>query len=197
MRDDSPENDPRTVWQNQPTEPSTMSLEKNRQKVRELHAKTRKQLLGNFALPLIVATFCGVGMKLFPALQPLFGLAIAWSLAGLYFLNRGMWSAAMPGDAALSSGLEFYRREIERRRRLFRRMLQWGFGPVLLAIGTFILAIVKMGVRDRRVFPNAMPFMTLVVIWIGAYFVMRMREQRELQREIDQLNDIERENRRW
>jgi len=76
-------------------------------------------------------------------------------------------------------------------------MLQWGFGPVLLAIGTFILAIVKMGVRDRRVFPNAMPFMTLVVIWIGAYFVMRMREQRELQREIDQLNDIERENRRW
>ena len=173
-----------------------MTLEKIRQKVRELHAKTRKQLLGNFAVPLIVAAFCGVGMKQFPALRPLFGLAIAWSLAGLYFLNRGMWSEAMPGDAALSSGLEFYRREIERRRHLLRRILQWGFGPVLLAIGTFILAIVKMGVSDRRAFTNAMPFMTLVVIWIGAYFVMRMREQRELQREIDQLNDIERENRR-
>ncbi len=36
----------------------------------------------------------------------------------------------------------------------------------------------------------------LVVIWIAAYFVIRMREQRELQREIDELNDIERENRR-
>jgi hypothetical protein len=196
MPDDSRENDPRTVWQNQPTEPSTMTLEKIRQKVRELHAKTRKQLLGNFAVPLIVAAFCGFGMKQFPELRPLFGLAIAWSLAGLYFLNRGMWSAAMPGDAALSSGLEFYRQEIERRRHLFRHTLQWGFGPVLLAIGTFILAIVKMGVRDRRVFPNSMPFMTLVVIWIAAYFVIRMREQRELQREIDQLNDIERENRR-
>ena len=196
MPDDSRENDPRTVWQNQPTEPSTMTLEKIRQKVRELHTKTRRQLLGNVAVPLIIAAFCGFGMKQFPAVRPLFDLATAWSLAGLYFLNRGMWSAAMPGDAALSSGLEFYRREIERRRRLLRRTLQWGFGPVLLAIGTFILAIVKMGVRDRRVFPNAMPFITLVVVWIAAYFVIRMREQRKLRREIDELNDIERENRR-
>jgi hypothetical protein len=194
MRDDSPENDPKTIWQNQPTEPSVMTLEKIRQKVRELHAKTRRQLLGNLAVLPIVVAFYAFGIKQFPALQPLFALPIAWSLAGLYFLNRGMWSAAMPGDAALSTGLEFYRREIERRRYLFRRVLLWSFGPMLLAIGTFILAIVKIGVRDRGIFPNAMPFMTLVVIWIAAYFVIRMREQRELQREIDELNDIEREN---
>jgi hypothetical protein len=67
---------------------------------------------------------------------------------------------------------------------------------VLLAIGTFIVAIAKMGGRDRGIFPNGMPFMALVVIWIGAYFVIRMREQRELQREIDDLNEIESENRR-
>ncbi len=172
-----------------------MTLEKIRQKVRELHAKTRRQLLGNLVVPLIVvAFFYGFGMKQFPALQPLFALPIAWSLAGLYFLNRGMWSAAMPGDAALSTGLEFYRREIDRRRYLFRRVLLWSFGPVLLAIGTFLLALAKMGLRGRGIFPNAMPFMALVVIWIAVYFVIRMREQRELQREIDELNDIEREN---
>jgi hypothetical protein len=194
MPDDSPENDLRIVWQNQPTEPSVMTLEKIRQKVRELHAKTRKQLLGNFAVLLIVVAFYGYGVKQFPALQPLFALPIVWSLAGLYFLNRGMWSAAMPGDAALSTGLEFYRREIERRRLYFRRVLLWAFGPVLLAIGTFILAL-AIEVKDRGIFPNAVPFMTLVVVWIAAYFVIRMREQRELQREIDLLNDIERENR--
>lgn len=171
-----------------------MTLEKIRQKVRELHAKTRRQLLGNFAALPIVVAFCGFGIKQFPALQPLFAFSIAWSLAGVYFLNRGMWSAAMPGDAALSTGLEFYRREIERRRYLFRRVLLWSFGPVLLAIGAFILAIVKIGLRDRGIFQNAMPFMALAVIWIAAYFVIRMREQRELQREIDDLNDIEREN---
>ena len=196
MRNDFPENDPRAIWQNQPGEPSVMTLEKIRRKVRELHAKTRKQLLGNLAVLLVVVAFYAFGIEQFPALKPLFAFAIAWSLAGLYFLNRGMWSAAMPGDAGLSTGLEFYRREVERRRYLLRRVLLWSFGPVLLAIGTFILAIATTGVRDRGIFPNAVPFMALVVIWIAAYFVIRMREQRELQREIDELNDIEKENRR-
>jgi hypothetical protein len=189
-------NDPRTIWQNQPTEPSTMTLEKIRHKVRELHAKTRRQLLGNLAVPIIVVAFYGFAIKQFhdPMLGSLFVFPFAWSLAGLYFLNRGMWSAAMPGDAALSTGLEFYRREIERRRYLFRRLLLWSFGPVLLTIGAFILVLVIQA--GDRIFPNAIPFMALVVIWIGAYFVIRMREQRELQREIAELNDIEKANRR-
>ena len=172
-----------------------MTLEKIRKKVRELHAKTRRQLLGSLAVPFIVIAFYGFGMKQFPALQPLFAFAVAWSLAGLYFLNRGMWSAAMPGDAALSTGLEFYRREIKRRQHLFRTVLLWSFAPVLLTIGAFILTLAKIGVRERGIFPNALPFMTLVVIWIAAYFVIRMREQRELQREIDELNEIEKANR--
>jgi hypothetical protein len=39
-----------------------------------------------------------------------------WSLIGQYFLNRGTWPATLPGDAALGSGLESYRWEVERRR---------------------------------------------------------------------------------
>jgi hypothetical protein len=39
---------------------------------------------------------------------------------------------------------------------------------------------------------NMIPFLALVVIWIVSVFVIRMRDQRELQREIDDLNDIER-----
>jgi hypothetical protein len=34
-----------------------------------------------------------------------------------------------------------------------------------------------------------------IVVWIIAYFNIRFREQRELQRELDELNDIEKENR--
>lgn len=171
-----------------------MTIEKIRQKVRELHTKTRRQLLGNLAVLLLVVAFYGIGTRQFPELKALLALPIAWSLAGLYFLNRGMWSRAMPGDEAWSTGLQSYRREIARRRDLYRRVLLWSFGPVLLAIGTFILALVR--VSDRPIFPNAMPFMTLVVIWIGAYFVIRMREQRQLQHEIEELNAIERENSR-
>jgi hypothetical protein len=194
MPNDFSNNNPRSVWRNQPTEPSVMSPETIQQRVRQLRAKTHRQLLGNLALLLFVLAFYVLSMKHFPALEPLLLVAIAWSLAGLYFLNRGMWPAAMPGDAALTTGLEFYRREIDRRRHLFRRTLLWSFGPLVLALGTFLLAL-SIQVKGRGIFPNAMPFMTLVVVWIVAYFVVRMREQRELEREADQLNQIESGNR--
>ncbi len=197
MPDDSAENDTRKIWQNQPTERYEMTLEKIREKARELHAKTRKQFLGILAGPLVVAFFYAFGVKQFPSLgrvlQPLFAFALVWSVAGLYFLNRGKWSAGMPGDAGFSAGLEFCRREIERQRDYFRRIVLWQFGPVILAIGTFILALAM--VAGRKVLLNAIPFMTLVVLWIAAYFVIRARQQRGLQREIDELNGIERENR--
>ena len=175
-----------------------MTLQKIREKARGLHAKTRKQFLGTLAGPLVVAFFYAFGVKQFPSLQhvlqPLLALALVWSLAGLYFLNRGKWSAAMPGDAGFSAGLEFCRREIERQRDYFRRIVLWQFAPIVLAIGTFILALAI--VAGRKVFLNAIPFMTLVVLWIAAYFVIRVRQQRGLQREIDELNGIERENSR-
>ena len=196
MQDDLQDKDPRAIWQNQPTEVSEVTLEKIRQKVRDLRAKTRRQLLGNLSLLLVVGFFYVFDVKQSLGMQPLFLLAIAWSLAGLYFLNRGMWSMAMPGDAALSTGLEFYRREVERQRYLFRRVLMWSFGPVLLAIGAFIAALSKVITKDWKIFPNAMPFMTLVVIWIAAYFVIRKRERHILQREIDELKTIEKENKR-
>jgi hypothetical protein len=200
MRDDIRGDDPRKTWQNQPTEPSGMTLEKIKQKARELHTETRRQLWGTLAGPPAVAVCYAFGIIQFPALRqvlhPLFAFALAWSLVGLYFLNRGMWSAVMPGDAGFNTGLEFCRREIERRRYLLRRVLLWSFGPVLLAIGTFILALAMIASRGRGLFPKALPFLTLVIVWIVGYFVVRLREHHQLQRELDELNEIERENSR-
>jgi len=193
MRNESSGNDPKTIWQNQPTEPSAMTLDKIRQKVRELHSKTRRQLLGNLALPLILIAFYGL-MKQFPMLRPLYAFAIAWSLAGLYFLNRGMWSPAMPEDAALSTGLEFYRREVERWRHLSGRSLLWSFGPFVLAIAAVIVPLISLGVRNGML-RNMIPLLALLSIWIMSIVVLRMRQQRELQHEVEELNDIERANR--
>jgi hypothetical protein len=185
--------DPRKIWQNQPKETLAMTLKLIRMKVRDLRAQTRKKLLGTLAGPLVVGGFSAYGIKLvhgvFPVLELVFVFAIAWSLAGVYFLNRGLWTAAMLGDAALSTGLEFYRREIERRRALGGRVLLWSFGPIFLAIAAFVLFVAL--VSGARIFPNGMPFLTLIVIWMVAYFVVRMRERRDLQREIDELNEIE------
>jgi len=202
MRNDSSGNDPRTIWQNQPTEPSIMTLEKIRQKTQELHAKTRRQMIGSFVVPLAVFAFYGYGIAKFPdpVLRTVFACAIAWSLAGQYFLNRGMWSAMLPGDAALSTGLESYRREVERQRSLFGRFMLWQFGPLMFAIATLILLILTLGIGNRGLPLNGAilkmsPFLTLTVIWIVSFFAIRMRAQRQLQREIDELDEIERANR--
>ncbi len=198
MPNDSNEIDPQKVWQSQPTGIPRMTLKLIQQRSRELRAKTRRKLLGYLAAPVAVGFCYAVGMKAFgpprQVLQPLYAFAFAWSLAGLYFLNRGMWSEAMPPDAGPSTGLEFCRRETERQRDLVRRALLWSFGPVLLAIGALILALAMVGTKDRGMLPNGLPFIILVFVWIVAYLAIRMREQRELQREIDELNDIESEN---
>ena len=178
-----------------------MTLEKIRQKTQELHARTRRELMKSIAGPLIVVGICGFAIRFpDPVLRAMLALAVAWSLAGQYFLNRGMWSAALPGDAALSTGLESYRREVERRRFLFSRVMLWHFGPVVFAIAIFIVLIASLGTWNRgmplkEALLKMSPFLTLIVIWMAAVFVIRMRQQRELQREIDALKEIERVNR--
>jgi hypothetical protein len=177
-----------------------MTLEKIRKKTQELHAKTRRELIKSIAGPLIVVAISGFGIRFpDPVLRAILAFAIAWSLTGQYFLNRGMWSATLPGDAALRTGLESYRREVERRRFFFSRIMLWHFGPVVFAIAILVVVIASLGIGNRgmllrEALLNMTPFLTLIVIWIAAVFVIRMRQQRELQREIDELREIEKVN---
>jgi hypothetical protein len=194
MRDPLPGGDSKSIWRNQPTENSTMTSKLIQQKARDLQAKTRRQLMGTLAGPVATGFLYAIGIKQFPALpgtlHPLFLIAVVWSLVGLYFVTRGMWPGAMPADAGLSTGLEFCRCEIGRRRAVLQRLLLWSFGPIVFAIGTFIVGLVWVGSKTRGIFPNGLPFLVLVVVWIVSYFVIRMREQRELQRELEELDDL-------
>jgi hypothetical protein len=199
MQNDSPENGVRTIWLNQPTEKPAMISKLIEKRSRELRANTRRKLIGTVAGPLVAGILYVYSMKEFPAqrqvLQPSFAFALAWGLAGLYFLNRGMWSAVMPGEVGLNTGLEVCRLEIERQRDLVRRLLVWSFGPAMLAIATFVLALALVSTRERGIIPNGLPFLILMVVWIVSWFVVRLNEKRGLQRAIDELKEIEMENR--
>jgi len=186
-------NSPQEIWQNQSAERNTMTLKLIEWKARELRAKTRKKLMGTLVGPVLVAVVYGFARKEFPAergiLEPLFVCALGWSLAGVYFLRRGMQSAGMPADAGLAGGLQFCLGELQRQRKLVQRSLLWSFGPLALSIGAFIYGLALIG---RGFFPKALPFAGLVVIWIGLYFVSRWHEQRGLRNEIDELREFER-----
>ena len=95
-----------------------MSLILVRQKARQLRSRKRRQVFGSVVAPIVVAFFYGFCIKQFPHIHPLlhalFMFALAWSVVGIYLLNRAMSSGEMPGDAGFSTGLEFCRREMER-----------------------------------------------------------------------------------
>lgn len=200
MTNEFPGDDPKTVWQNQPAEMTRMALTLIRSKGRELQSKTRKKLIGLIGGPLAVAFAYALGIREFSSLgnllHPLFAGALAWSLAGLYFLNRGMQSTEFPADAGLSTGLAFCREEVERQRNLLGRVLLWSLGPILLALATLILALARIGARSGGLIPNGLPFLILVVAWIFLYFVIRERQLRGLKHEMDELNQLEGDNRR-
>jgi hypothetical protein len=194
MQDDPQDDNLKEIWQNQPMEASQMTLEALQKKARELRAKTRRELSASIATVLIVFAIAGFGILHTHSLgvRLVFGLAIAWALAGQYPLHKGMWSATPPGDAALSSGLEFYRQQVEQRLSVFRRVLQWSFGPVVLSIATLILVLVGIAENQSRSVEKVIPFCTVFSIWIVAFFMLRSRSQRELRQEIDELNEKER-----
>jgi hypothetical protein len=196
MRNDSSGNDPKTIWQSQPREISTVMLERMiRRRAQELHAKTLRERLGSLAGPVCTIAFSawGIAEDYNPVQLVVFAIAIAWSLAGVYVLNRGMRQATLAGDAALATGLEFCRREIEWRIHIHRRILQWCIAPIMLAIGAFFVPVMRSAVRENV---KAIPFFALLVLWIVCFFVIRVRQWRTLQQEIEELNDIERENKR-
>jgi uncharacterized membrane protein len=196
MRDDFHGDDPRTVWQNQPREEKQMTLVMIRQMARKHQEKTRWQLFGNSALAVVIVVVCGYGIVRTHALAPrlAFAVALAWTLIGQYFFHRGIWSATLPADAGVSSSIEVYRREIRRRQLLFTRVMHWFFGPLVLAIGTFVWVMAGIAKSQNRSLTAAIPFCTLFAIWIVAFFVQRSRGQKELQRETEELNKVDRES---
>jgi hypothetical protein len=195
MPDEFPNDNLKTIWQDQPTEAPTMTLEAIRQKASEYRSKTRRALLTSIVMVLIVIVISvfGIHHTSNAGIRLLFVFAIAWALTGQGLLHRGMWSENLSADATFSTGLEFYRREVERQQNLVRRILAWSFGPIVLSICTFIVTFFEItrggSLRMRAV--SVMPFTILFVIWIILFFVFRSRGQRKLQQEIDELSYIE------
>jgi hypothetical protein len=175
-----------------------MTLEKMiRRRAQELHTKTVRERLGSVAGPMGTIAFSALGIATgySPVQLMVFAIAVAWSLAGAYVLNRGMWQGRLAEDAALATGLEFCRREIERGIYVQRRFLLWVFAPIILAVGALVVPQLAIGFRAGGGLANSIPFLTLFALWVVGIFVIRSWRWKALQREIDELNDIEKENR--
>jgi peptidoglycan/LPS O-acetylase OafA/YrhL len=113
-----------------------------------------------------------------------------------YHAYKWIWAQSLPEEATISTCLEFYRRELERRRDYPHRWWRSGL-PLLLLLG-MVMAGVGTGARNAPPHPflNALPFLLVLAIWAVAFLFMRKKLGREnLQQEIEELRAFERESR--
>jgi hypothetical protein len=96
----------------------------------------------------------------------------------------------LPGDAATESGIDFYRRELSRRRYFPGGILRYSLGPIALSIGTLIVVLGSMAPDHGRSLRAIMPFCALVTVWFVLVFVVRSRRQKEFPRELDELKSV-------
>ena len=168
--------------------------------LREIHCRVQRfQKRGRFGA--IAGIVLGVAMSVVFAISfakvPYAITRIGWATLSvwcLYFAYQSYkltWPGRLALDANWSTSVEFYRRELERRRDYGRHIwIRSGLWLCFLGLALILVPPMVLSIRTPRLLLNAVPFFALLAVWFVLFFFLRKREQEKLQREIDELNRI-------
>src|SRR5262245_9699493 len=193
MSEESKARDVGAVWRDQPEEKLSIVPERfvNR-RTRDLSTSTRSEILASIGAALFFAAVIGWRFASVQARIPQLGFiaVMAWVLISLYWFRDRIWRKE-PRDALAVTGLEYYRKELERRRDHLRSSWIW-YGPLFLAFLTLIA--ISTGQASLLIQPwrNVAPLVVLLAVWTGFGLGRRRRHANELQREIDEIRRTER-----
>ena len=178
MSSDPNPNDAPGLWQNQPSEPLQMTVEEIRMKAAQFQKKiARRNLREYVAVAIVVVVFTGYAIFLPGALIKAGSiLTVVAALFVAYRLHHKGSSRPVPAAIALSSSVEFHRKELERQRDLLRGVWLWYLGP-------FVPGMVLFGLGAGSVIWAS----GLAAIFGGVWW-LNARAARKLQREIDALS---------
>jgi len=195
MPNDSPMNDPRTVWQNQPKETFKMSADEMRFRARRFQMKARLKVVYFITIGISICVFFAWNcIKANEVLSRMgFGLLSVWGIYAGYQAYKWIWPSSLPPDAPVSTSLEFYRSELERRRDYERHV--WRRSGLTFCFLGLALALAPALIASRHnpgLLVNALPFFVLLVLWFVIFFSQKKRSQHKLQQEIDELRTFER-----
>ena len=186
--------DPKQIWQNQPTEPLKMSSDVIRRRAQEFQRKRRLAALAQMAVGVFLFVSFGRMFVRIDEVVSRAGWAILslWSVYAAFQAYRWVWPGRLDADAAPQTSLTYYRQELERSRdyelNVWRRTgLSWCF----LGLGLALTPVLVKASESPRTLINAAPFFILLSIWFVLFFFLRGRKRRKLQREIDELEGLE------
>jgi len=180
MQNELPPDHLQSLWRNQRVEPAQMSLEELRQKAERFQRKISRRNLREY----VAGAFVFVAFSYFIWLLPPMRLGSALLLAAtayvLYQLHTRGAAKEVPESLALGTCLEFH-----------RDVWKWyllPFVPGLLAI----IAVPLL--RQPEKWTGAWP---VILVWSGMFYAilkLNKRGAEKLQRQIDELNSINRES---
>jgi hypothetical protein len=177
--------DPGAIWRNQPEERLEMTVEQlMTRRAQQLHSMTRSEIVTAIAGTLF---FVGVVAWRFagaqqPLLQVGLALVVAWiAVSAYWFRDR------FRGQAFAATCLEYYRKELERRRDHLRNAWLW-HGPLLLACLILVATLMGNAFPSYQRLAKMAPFLILLATWVAYGVWRRRRAARALQQEIDELD---------
>ena len=194
MPDKPPMNDPKKIWQDQPMESIEISLDEIRRKAQKFQTKSRLKVLAGMVIGLFLFVLFAHMSAEVPDVVPRigWGMLSLWGLYCAYQTYKWIWPRKPAEDTTLSTSLDFYRSELERRRD-YERNIWRRSGLTFCFLGLALALIPELipALQTPRLLLKAAPFFTLLAIWFVLFFYVRKRNRLKLQREIDELTALE------
>lgn len=150
MTDQLHSNDVRDLWQSQPMEDRRMSLDELRDRSRRLERTIdRRNLREYIAGAVVLISFGYIAWKdQSLTVKVGAGLVMAAAVFITYHLHQHGAAQTMPAELALTSCVQFHRRELERQRDLLRSVWAWYLLPCVPGL-IVMLAGVGVAAGDR------------------------------------------------
>jgi hypothetical protein len=195
MRNEPPINDPQTIWQSQSTEETKMSLTQFRQKAEQLRARARWMAIANDVTYAGLLVFLAFQYAKAPGTISRTGLVLL-AAGSFYVVCRGhkrLWPLFLASDSPPDTGLEAYRRELQRSRdhsgHVWRMVAPLIPGCLVVAL-PLIAPLWQKASGNPTILINALPFCVFFAIWLALIFPVRRRRLRKIQREMDILDRL-------
>ncbi len=194
MPNEPPLNDIRKLWHDQGEESVKMSLDEIRRKAQRHEGTIRRRNGREYVAAAFVVAIFGYYIWHFHEwfMRIGSGLVIAGAVYMVFQLHRRGSAASAPADLGLTTGLDFYRNELERQRALLGSVWRWYLGPLVPG-----LAVIPLGaaIANPAHSPYAWVFAGAYAVVVAlVFFLIARLNQRcagRLQRQIDELNAAE------
>ena len=175
------------LWQDQPVEEVSMTLDDIRARARKMERTVSRRNLREYAGALVVVVGCGLIAWLVTSVVWIAGsaLIVLGTLYVVYHLHKWGTARSMPADLAVTDCLAFHRAELVRQRDLLRSVWSWYLLPFVPG-----WAVIIVGRAIER--PDRWLLALGMAVFVGATFFgigkLNERVARKLQRKIDGLD---------